>query len=143
MAGIAPDKVIIHSPMLGGFFGRHFLYQSANPYPQAILLSKAVGRPVKLVWSREEEFLRDTLRPMAAVRFRAGLDQDGNPTAFSAVAVGEGATGRWYGRQPDKVDSSAVEGIAGKPYGIPNKRIPRSMSTIPRSSASGARSAIR
>lgn len=123
VAGIAPEKVIIHSPMLGGFFGRHFLYQSANPYPQAILLSKAVGRPIKLVWSREEEFLRDTLRPMAAVRFRAGLDQDGNPTAFSAVAVGEGATGRWYGRQPDKVDSSAVEGIAGKVYAIPNKRI--------------------
>lgn len=123
VAGIAPEKVIIHSPMLGGFFGRHFLYQSANPYPQAILLSKAVGRPVKLVWSREEEFLRDTLRPMAAVRFRAGLDVNGNPTAFAAVAIGEGATGRWYGRQPNKVDSSAVEGIAGKVYAISNKRI--------------------
>jgi isoquinoline 1-oxidoreductase beta subunit len=123
VAGITPEKVIIHSPMLGGFFGRHFLYQSANPFPQAILLSKAVGRPIKLVWSREEEFLRDTLRPMAAVRFRAGLDQEGNPTAFSAVVSGEGATGRWFGRQPDKIDSSAVEGIAGKVYAIPNKRI--------------------
>ena len=45
VAGIAPEKVIIHSPMLGGFFGRHFLYQSANPFPQAILLAKAAGRP--------------------------------------------------------------------------------------------------
>jgi isoquinoline 1-oxidoreductase beta subunit len=123
VAGIAPEKVIIHSQILGGFFGRHFLYQTANPFPQAILLAKAVGRPVKLIWSREEEFLRDTLRPMGAVRFRAGLDAGGLPVAFSAVAVGEGPTGRWFGRQPDKVDSSSVEGLAGKVYAIPNRRV--------------------
>jgi isoquinoline 1-oxidoreductase beta subunit len=123
VAGIEPNKVIIHSPMLGGFFGRHFLYQTANPYPQAVLLARAVGRPVKLVWSREEEFLRDTLRPMGAVRFRAGLDADGLPVALDAVAVGEGPTGRWFGRQPDKVDGSAVEGIAGKVYAIANRRV--------------------
>ncbi|TIX74248.1 MAG: xanthine dehydrogenase family protein molybdopterin-binding subunit, partial [Mesorhizobium sp.] len=40
-----------------------------------------------------------------------------------AVAVGEGPIGRWFGRQPDKVDSSAVEGIAGKVYAIPNRRV--------------------
>ncbi|MBK1865534.1 xanthine dehydrogenase family protein molybdopterin-binding subunit [Aestuariivirga sp. YIM B02566] len=123
VAGIAPEKVFIHSPILGGFFGRHFLYQTANPFPQAILLAKAAGRPVKLVWSREEEFLRDTLRPMGAVRFRASLEANGLPAALDAVAVGEGPTGRWFGRQPDKVDSSAVEGIAGKVYAIPNRRI--------------------
>ncbi|WP_139793323.1 xanthine dehydrogenase family protein molybdopterin-binding subunit [Ensifer aridi] len=123
LAGIAPEKVIIHSPMLGGFFGRHFLYQTANPFPQAIQLAKAVGRPIKLIWSREEEFLRDALRPMAAVRFRAGLDGNGMPIALAAVAAGEGPTGRWFGRQPDKVDSSAVEGIAGKVYAIPNRRV--------------------
>ncbi|MER8522142.1 xanthine dehydrogenase family protein molybdopterin-binding subunit [Mesorhizobium sp. M0644] len=123
VAGIEPGKVIIHSPMLGGFFGRHFLYQTANPFPQAILLAKAAGRPVKLIWSREEEFLRDTLRPMGVARFRAGLDADGLPVVLDAVAVGEGPTGRWFGRQPDKVDSSAVEGIAGKVYAIPNRRV--------------------
>ncbi|MBX3568695.1 MAG: xanthine dehydrogenase family protein molybdopterin-binding subunit [Rhizobiaceae bacterium] len=123
VADIEPAKVIIHSPLLGGFFGRHFLYQTANPYPQAIRLARAAGRPVKLVWSREEEFLRDTLRPMGAVRFRAGLDADGLPVALNAVAVGEGPTGRWFGRQPDKVDGSAVEGIAGKVYAIPNRRV--------------------
>jgi isoquinoline 1-oxidoreductase beta subunit len=64
----------LHSPLLGGFFGRHFLYDSASPYPQAIALAKAVGRPVKLIWSREEEFLRDVLRPCCRSQFprRAG-----------------------------------------------------------------------
>ena len=123
VAGIEPGKVIIHSPILGGFFGRHFLYQSANPFPQAILLAKAVGRPVKLIWSREEEFLRDTLRPMSVARFRAGLDDDGLPVALHAVAAGEGPGGRWFGGEPDKVDSTAVEGIAGKVYAIANRRV--------------------
>ena len=123
IAGIAPEKVIIHSPMLGGFFGRHFLYHTANPFPQAILLAKAAGRPVKLIWSREEEFLRDTLRPMSVARFRAGLDADGMPVALHAVAVGEGPTGRWFGRKADQADSSAVEGIAGKMYAIANRRV--------------------
>ena len=123
VAGIEPEKVRIHSPLLGGFFGRHFLYETANPFPQAILLAKAVGRPVKLIWSREEEFLRDALRPMGLARFRAGLDAEGLPVALEAEAVGEGPTGRWFGRKPDAADSSAVEGIAGKPYAIPNRRI--------------------
>ncbi|BBU63290.1 oxidoreductase [Methylosinus sp. C49] len=123
VAGIAPEKIIIHSPMLGGFFGRHFLYQTANPYPQAILLAKAAGRPVKLIWSREDEFLRDALRPMAVARLRAGLDAKGMPIALEATAIGEGALGRWFGREPDKVDRSSVEGIAGKLYAIPNRRV--------------------
>jgi isoquinoline 1-oxidoreductase beta subunit len=123
VAGLAPEKVRIHSPLLGGFFGRHFLYASANPFPQAILLSKAVGRPVKLIWSREEEFLRDALRPMGLVRFRGGLDANGQPIALEAEVVGEGPIGRWFGRKPDAADPSAVEGIAGKPYDIPHRRI--------------------
>ncbi len=97
VAGIDPEKVRIHSPMLGGFFGRHFLYETANPFPQAILLSKAVGRPVKLIWSREEEFLRYAPRPMGVARFRAALDAQGLPVALEAEAIGEGPTERWFG----------------------------------------------
>lgn len=123
VAGIAPEQVILHSLPLGGFFGRHFLYGTANPFPQAIQLAKAVGRPVKLVWSREEEFLRDALRPMGLARLRAGLDDNGLPVAFHAEAVGESPTERWFGRQPDKANDAAVEGIAKKPYAIPNRRV--------------------
>jgi isoquinoline 1-oxidoreductase beta subunit len=54
--GLELSRITLHSPLVGGFFGRHFLYDSASPYPQAINLSKAVRRPVKLIWSREEGF---------------------------------------------------------------------------------------
>ncbi len=123
VAGLEPAQVNIHSPMLGGFFGRHFLYPQANPYPQAIALAKAVGRPVKLIWSREEEFLRDPLRPMAAVRMRASLDGKGMPEAVEIISACEGPTEANFGHNPDSVDPTAVEGLSGKSYAIPNRRI--------------------
>lgn len=121
--GLDPSRITLHSPLLGGFFGRHFLYGSASPYPQAIELAKAVGRPVKLIWSREEEFLRDVLRPGAAVNFRGALDNDGWPIAIEAVSATEGPTEGLAGKQGDKIDPTALEGLSGKSYAIPNKRI--------------------
>ncbi len=121
--GLDPSKITLHSPLLGGFFGRHFLYDSASPYPQAIALAKAVGRPVKLIWSREEEFLRDVLRPVAAVRFRAALGDDGVPVAIEAISATEGPTEGIAGKQGEKIDETAIEGLAGKSYAIANKRI--------------------
>ena len=123
--GLAPEKVIIHSPLLGGFFGRHFPYGPALVHPEAIQLAKEVGRPVKVIWSREEEFLRDALRPMAAVRFRAALDDKGIPTAIEAVTVTEGPTESLANKRGEKVDDSAVEGLIGKHYAIPDRRIAR------------------
>lgn len=122
LAGLAPEQVRIHSPMLGGFFGRHFLYRSANPFPQAIALAKAVGRPVKLIWTREEEFLRDAPRPLGLARFRGAMGADGLPSALDIEVMGEGPTGRWYGA-PAGQDSSAHEGLSGKPYAIANRHV--------------------
>ncbi|BAV75178.1 isoquinoline 1-oxidoreductase subunit beta [Pseudomonas chlororaphis subsp. aurantiaca] len=121
--GLAASQITLHSPLLGGFFGRHFLYDSANPYPQAIALAKAVGRPVKLIWSREEEFVRDALRPVAVVKFRAALDAEGLPVAIEAVSATEGPTEAIAGKQGEKLDPSALEGLSGKSYAIANKRI--------------------
>ncbi|MEW9678900.1 molybdopterin cofactor-binding domain-containing protein [Pseudomonas sp. TE50-2] len=121
--GLDPARITLHSPLLGGFFGRHFLYDSATPYPQAIALAKAVGRPVKLIWSREEEFLRDAMRPMAVVKFRAALDEKGLPVAIEAISATEGPTEAIAGKQGDTVDPTALEGLSGKAYAIANKRI--------------------
>jgi isoquinoline 1-oxidoreductase beta subunit len=121
--GLDPSQITLHSPLLGGFFGRHFLYDSASPYPQAIALAKAVGRPIKMIWSREEEFLRDVLRPVAAVNFRGALGNDGWPVAIEAVSATEGPTEALAGKQGDKLDPTALEGLAGKSYAIAHKRI--------------------
>ncbi|MBN9530598.1 MAG: xanthine dehydrogenase family protein molybdopterin-binding subunit [Alphaproteobacteria bacterium] len=121
-AGLPQEKVILHSPMLGGFFGRHFVYGPGNPFQQAILLAKETGKPVKVLWSREEEFKRDALRPLSFSRFRGAIGADGKPTAIQVRTVGEGPLGRYFGVGANGgVDSSAVEGIVEKPYAIPNR----------------------
>ncbi|PXW50589.1 molybdopterin cofactor-binding domain-containing protein [Methylobacterium sp. B4] len=123
-AGLDPEKVRIHSPMLGGFFGRHFYYGPANPFPQAILLAKATGKPMRVLWSREEEFGMDAVRPLGFARFKAALGHDGMPVALQTTAVGEGPIGRWFGALfKSPVDSSVVEGLDRKPYAIPNRRL--------------------
>ncbi|SON58478.1 Isoquinoline 1-oxidoreductase subunit beta (plasmid) [Hartmannibacter diazotrophicus] len=123
ISGLETSQINVHSPLLGGFFGRHFLYVSANPYRQAIQLARETGRPIKLIWSREEEFLRDPLRPMAAVRFKGALDDSGMPLALEAVSVCEGPTEGINGHNPEKMDESAIEGLTGKAYAVANKRI--------------------
>ncbi|OOY21772.1 isoquinoline 1-oxidoreductase [Thioclava sp. DLFJ5-1] len=134
-AGIKPEQVKVNSPMLGGFFGRHFLYPSANPFPQAVQLAKEVGKPIKVIWTREQEFLRDPLRPMAAVRFRGALDDQGMPVALEAISACEGPTEALNGNNPDKVDAMAVEGLTGKSYAIPNRRIAQNFVENPTSLA--------
>lgn len=126
VAGIEPDKVRIHSPPLGGFFGRHFAYGAGNVHPQAILLAKATGKPVKVIWSREEEFGRDAYRPLAFATFRAGLDAAGRITAFQAAGYGEGPISRHFGTGRlgnPPVDGSIMEGLTGKPYRFATKRV--------------------
>ena len=123
LTGLEPARISIHSPLLGGFFGRHFLYQAASPYPQAIQLAREVGRPVKVIWSREEEFLRDPVRPMAAVRFSGAMGADGLPIAYEAISACAGPTESIYGHNPDAMDPSALEGLSGKSYAIPNRRM--------------------
>lgn len=125
-AGIEPGKVRIHSPLMGGFFGRHFTYGNHHPMNQAVRLARATGRPMKVIWTREEEFARDAYRPIAFARLRAGLDANGRIMAFHATVPGEGPVAQHspparLGNPP--LDTSAVEGVAFKPYDIPNNRV--------------------
>ncbi|QCE33071.1 xanthine dehydrogenase family protein molybdopterin-binding subunit [Acetobacteraceae bacterium] len=122
-AGLPIEKVILHSPLLGGFFGRHFLVHTTTVYPQAIALAKATGKPIKVIWSREEEFLRDSARPMSVVHFKGALDSKGIPTAIEAIAVTEGPTEGIANKKASPPDPTAVEGLTEKSYDIPHRRI--------------------
>jgi aerobic-type carbon monoxide dehydrogenase small subunit (CoxS/CutS family) len=127
----------------GRFFGRHFLYDSANPYPQAIALAKAVGRPVKLIWSREEEFLRDVLRPVAVVKFRAGLDADGMPWPSKRSAPPKARPRPSPANRATRSTRPRLKGCRASPTPSPTSASPRSTSKARPCSVTGARWAIR
>ena len=120
-SGLKPEQVYVHNGFVGGGFGRR---DASDEIKQAIAIGKAVQRPVKLVWSREEDTRQDKFRPHAVVGFKAGVDADGMPTAWSMRVVTSSILAS-VGRKspPDKVEPQAVNGLANNGYKVPNTRI--------------------
>ena len=122
VAQAAPGKVKVNALMLGGGFGRRFAPDFAI---DATLLSKISGKPVKLIYSREDDMAAGFYRPASVARFEGALDAQGVPTMFK-VGVGSpsimAASG--FMKIPDNgVDAFAMEGITDHPYDIANQRI--------------------
>lgn len=77
--GMDPENVTLNNHIMGGGFGRKARPDYAM---QVALLSQAVGRPVQLIWSREEDVRQDFYRPAVQSRFRAAFDSDDNLIAW-------------------------------------------------------------
>lgn len=75
--GVSIDRVTIHNMRIGGGFGGRVLYDVVR---EAVLFAKAIGRPVKVEWSRHDEFLADRMRPPSSHRIRARVDAGGKIT---------------------------------------------------------------
>ncbi|HLI19530.1 MAG TPA: molybdopterin cofactor-binding domain-containing protein, partial [Stellaceae bacterium] len=106
--GIEPENIYLHNAFCGGGFGRRDV---ADEVVQAIHIAKAVQKPVKLIWTREEDTRHDKFRPHAVVRFKAGAGADGMPNALSARVVTSSilhSTGAKF--PPNKVEPMAVAG---------------------------------
>ena len=120
-AGLPPDKVFVHNCFCGGGFGRRSFN---DEMVQAIRVSKAIGKPVKLIWTREQDIAHDRFRPQAAIRFKAAFAADGTPMALD-IRTAVGSLLRSIGRS--KVESGiepmAVEGLATSPYAVPSTRV--------------------
>jgi isoquinoline 1-oxidoreductase beta subunit len=120
--GGSADDVKVHVTFLGGSFGRKIV---PDYVVQAVHASKAVGRPVKLIRSREEDMQHDVYRPNAGGRLRAVLDDTGYPLAIHARVAGQslfGATRKsWLDRTPEGAwDESMVDGIYNQSYRLPH-----------------------
>jgi isoquinoline 1-oxidoreductase beta subunit len=78
------DKVTLHNQLMGGGFGRKSLPDYAI---QAAQIAKAVGRPIQLIWSREEDIRQDFYRPAIQSRFKGGIDESGKLLAWKNTYV--------------------------------------------------------
>ena len=125
VAGLPPEKVQIHTTLLGGGFGRR-----ANPASdfvvEAVQVAKVAKAPVKVVWTREDDLRGGWYRPMWHDRFEAGLDSSGNPVAWTHTIVGQSIMqGTLFEGMmiKDGVDGTSVEGAADLIYGVPNLQV--------------------
>jgi len=86
--GLAPEKVRVVTPFVGGGFGGKS--GAGLQAVQAAKLSQALGKPVQVMWTRADEFFHDTFRPAALVQLRSGLDQAGRIAFYDALIYSAG-----------------------------------------------------
>jgi isoquinoline 1-oxidoreductase beta subunit len=119
-SGLKADAVKIHTTYLGGGFGRR---GEADFVTDAVETSKAVGKPVKVVWTREDDMQHDYYRPVSYLKMSGALDASGKPTVFMQRIVQQSLLKKLGSLPPDGVDRISVDGSATLPYDIPNIRV--------------------
>ncbi len=118
---LPPEKITINRTLLGGGFGRRLVVDFIL---QAALVSKAVGKPVKAVWSREEDMRHDIYRPATLQRITAGLDKAGKPEAIAHKLVSPSILQYVYAPAvTEDNDPSCLEGLMETHYAIPHQRV--------------------
>jgi len=105
---ISQRKIKVNKTIMGGGFGRR---QRNDFVAEAVQVSKAVGAPVKVLWTREDDMKHDFYRPATYNKLTAGLDHNGIPVWWRHRVVGKGT------------DTQLVEGIDDTPYHIDHKKI--------------------
>ena len=80
--GIAPSDILVHSTFVGGGFGRRII---ADWAAQAALISRAVGRPAQMIWSRENDMTQAFYRPQGTAHIRGAVSADGSQVSALAV----------------------------------------------------------
>jgi isoquinoline 1-oxidoreductase subunit beta len=115
-AGLSPSQVNVVTTLLGGGFGRRL---EVDFIPAAVEASKAVGRPVKLLWTREDDMTHDAYRPPAREEVSAALDADGKLIAWKLHVTSPSITSRFDPTNKDPFDS-VIEYVDHFPYRVPN-----------------------
>jgi isoquinoline 1-oxidoreductase subunit beta len=122
VSGVAPEKIKLHFMITGGGFGRRATFDS-DIIVEAVATAKAVGRPVKMQWTREDDMRAGKYRPAFVHALKAGLDKDGKLIAWHNHLVGQSIVAGTPFASPNGADESSLEGSSTIPYAIPNLKV--------------------
>ena len=125
-ARLSPAQVRVHTTLIGGGFGRRL---DIDFIPAAVEASKAVGVPVKVIWTREDDMTHDTYRPPAYEEVSGGVDAAGKVIAWKLHITSPSITERMF--PPVKgVDDSVIEAAVNNLYDVPNLAVSYSRQEI-------------
>jgi isoquinoline 1-oxidoreductase beta subunit len=116
--GLDPSKVRVNTQITGGSFGRKA--QFGSPYMQeaaSVFAATDQSRPVKHMWTREDDIRGGFYRPMYLHRMRGAIDKDGQIVAWDQTIVGQSIMGK------ADIDPTSVEGVSDLPYNVANLRV--------------------
>jgi isoquinoline 1-oxidoreductase beta subunit len=132
IAGVDMDKVDVRTTRLGGGFGRR---AEVDFLIDAVEASKAVGAPVRVVWTREDDMRNDFYRPATMHAFEGAVDEGGRLVAWSHLIAGPSIMARYIpswmpdfaanrmGMLKHGADPTSIEGAENIPYGIANVKV--------------------
>lgn len=122
IVGLPPDKINIHTHLIGGGFGRRL---AVDTIQQAAHFGKLVDYPIKIIWTREQDIMHDRYRPAYHDNVVATLDRNtGLPLAFHHKTTCSSVL-PYFNRKPwpeGKLDTDAVSGTVDLPYDIPSAK---------------------
>ena len=122
-AGVMPNDVTVHVARMGGGFGRRFY---ADYVAEAAYLAKASGRPVQVLWTREDEIRHGFYRPAGYHLMRAGLDASGQLVAWSQHLV-NASRGHYLRWSPGPNQTELLDPGELEPYDLPASVVPNAL----------------
>ena len=114
LTGLPEEKVKVHTVYLGGGFGRR---GEQDFIIDAVECSIAAGKPVKVIWTREDDVMHDQYRPATYNQLQGGIDGEGNITAWEHRIAGPSILARRFPQAAKKgLDGTSTEGASNIPY---------------------------
>lgn len=118
VTGLPPEKIRVHTTYMGGAFGRRY---QADFALEAAQIGKRLGKPVQLVWSREDDMTHDFYRPASYHRVSGAVDRDGNILAWRHKNTSTSIAQYWHDKAPP--ESSEVGCSVQNPYATEAYRV--------------------
>ena len=130
-AKLPPEKVIVHTTLMGGGFGRRY---QADFVMEAAQVAKAAGKPVMVLWTREDDMQHDFYRPASYHKMQGALDANGNLAAWKHFQTSTSIAAKWRQNGAEKPEQGEFGTGSTIPYLTPNIRIEYSLaeSSVPR-----------
>jgi isoquinoline 1-oxidoreductase subunit beta len=119
-AKLPPEKVIVHTTLMGGGFGRRY---QADFVMEAAQVAKATGKPVMVLWTREDDMQHDFYRPASYHRLEGALDNEGKLAAWKHFQTSTSIAAKWSQKGPDDPGLGEFGTGATIPYVTPNIRV--------------------
>ena len=134
IAGVAklpPEKVIVHTTLMGGGFGRRY---QADFVMEAAQVAQASGKPVMVLWTREDDMQHGFYRPASYHHFAGALDEKGGLAAWKHFQTSTSIEAMWNPKGEESAEKSEFATAAFIPYATPNYRIEYTLakSSVPR-----------
>jgi isoquinoline 1-oxidoreductase beta subunit len=131
VSGLPPEKVVVHTTLMGGGFGRRY---QADFVMEAAQVAKATGKPVMVLWTREDDMQHDFYRPASFHKLQGAISPDGKITSWKHFQTSTSIDAMWSDKGNETPENSEFATAVFIPYQTPNYRVEYTLakSSVPR-----------